>query len=72
MTKTGSVGLALARICVSFEFVIKNNCPTNGLIFIQFTLEAYNLHLRIALKFDFRYIIILMKGIIPLVASLQK
>ena len=39
MTQTGSVGLALARICVSLEFLIKNNFPTNGLILKHFTLE---------------------------------
>ena len=39
MTQTGPVGLALARICVSLEFLIKNNFPTNGLILTQFTLE---------------------------------
>ena len=39
MTQTGSVGLALARICVSLEFLINNNFPTNGLILIQFTLK---------------------------------
>ena len=33
------MGLALARICVSLEFLIKYNFPSNGSILIQFTLE---------------------------------
>ena len=39
LKQTGSVGLALARICFSLGILNRNNFPTNGLILIQFTLE---------------------------------
>ena len=62
------MGLALARICVSLEISNKDNFPAIGLIFF-----TYSLHWRIALKFYFRYIIIIMKRIdlVPLIVGLQ-